>query len=345
MKLPIILHLLAWITYITLVLATEYLSGKTMQQLTSSFLLLLEGAALFYLLVLLVLPRLLTPRRYGALALALLACLVQHLLLHYAIRITPGAAHQPFYDNTLPELVPALPAFFFYLLVAGCYHHFIRVRQREHSWRITAAQYEHAQREGQQRIERLQSDNAFLRASISPHFLFNTLAFVYNKVSPSSAQAAEQVVVLSNLMRYSIKIGDVDGMVSLQEEADHILSLIQIHQLRYAHGLKIETRMAERLGGLRIIPHLLTSQAEHALKYADLSNEKHPLCIELTAQNQEAHFTIRFRKRNGPPELGFTIGPEEIRKRLEIDYPGRHNFAATEDAFSYQSELLITLTK
>jgi two-component system, LytTR family, sensor kinase len=345
MKLPIILHLLTWILYTSGVFAYQYYTGKGAFHPQNILLLTAEGAALFYLFALFLFPRLLPTRRLLWLAGSILLCWSQHLLTWHYLHTTATAAAHPLFPGSLPTIEPATRAFFFYLIMAFCYYFIRAAWQREYKWRSAEARYEAERRERQRGLELLQSDNAFLRASISPHFLFNTLAFVYNKVSPASAQAAEQVAVLSNLMRYSIKRGDVDGKVSLQEEADHIQNLIRIHQLRYAEQLQISFSISGRLGSLRMIPHLLTSQAEHALKYAEMNDARHPLDIQLSATEEQVHFTIRHRKRNGPAELGFTIGPEEMRKRLRIEYPGRHTFAVEENEQQYHSELIITLTK
>ncbi len=52
--------------------------------------------------------------------------------------------------------------------------------------------------------ELTKAQNAFLKAQIQPHFLFNTLDFIYHKIDEVSPVAAEVIIILLEMMRYAI---------------------------------------------------------------------------------------------------------------------------------------------
>lgn len=56
--------------------------------------------------------------------------------------------------------------------------------------------------------ELIKSNYAYLRAQINPHFLFNLLNFLYDKVKEFSIQAANAMHILSEMMQYSIRTTD-----------------------------------------------------------------------------------------------------------------------------------------
>lgn len=70
------------------------------------------------------------------------------------------------------------------------------------------------------------SENAFLKAQINPHFLFNSLSFIYNSVHKLSPGIAEAVILLSDVTRYSLRQADASGQLSIYEEIEQINNLI-----------------------------------------------------------------------------------------------------------------------
>ena len=48
--------------------------------------------------------------------------------------------------------------------------------------------------------------NAYLQQQLNPHLLFNSLSFIYSSVYPHSAEASRCVLLLSEIMRFSLDI-------------------------------------------------------------------------------------------------------------------------------------------
>ena len=83
-------------------------------------------------------------------------------------------------------------------------------------------------------IKLRQSDLNFLRAQINPHFLQNCLNFLYSDTRKTNPNAADAILLLSNIMRYSVADNSATGgMALLTDEITHVENVIQIHQLRF----------------------------------------------------------------------------------------------------------------
>jgi two-component system sensor histidine kinase YesM len=76
-----------------------------------------------------------------------------------------------------------------------------------------------------------ETEIAFLRSQVNPHFLYNTLTLICGMASEGMDDGIIQVAgALSQIFRYSIKGG---GMVSLREELDIAQSYVLIQSLRF----------------------------------------------------------------------------------------------------------------
>ncbi len=91
----------------------------------------------------------------------------------------------------------------------------------------------------------------FLKAQINPHFLHNTLNFLYAKSLPYSSELSEGILTLSEIMRYSLeKEEDRGGKVLLTKEIEHVNNVIKIQQLRFDHSAANFIRDKRGSGGI-----------------------------------------------------------------------------------------------
>jgi two-component system, LytTR family, sensor kinase len=191
--------------------------------------------------------------------------------------------------------------------------------------------------------EKHYAEYAFLRAQINPHFLNNTLNFLYAKSLPLSPELADGIMTLSEIMHYSLKQDSDDQTASLDEEIAHIRNVISINQLRFNHQLHINFEIYGKTENIRIIPLILITIVENILKHGDCSDEENPVQIILSV-NAENHF-INLQtynlKKNGPKELSSGIGMENIRKRLSHHYGENFQLSIADTKNDYKLELKV----
>ena len=161
--------------------------------------------------------------------------------------------------------------------------------------------------------------NAYLTSQINPHLLFNTLNFIYSNLYDVSKKAAEIVLLLSDMMRYSLtEIGE-DGKVELSQEVDHIKNMISLNQARFNDKLQIKLNLNGDFT-VRIIPLVLLTFIENVFKHGDLSDHNNPAQINISYYNNILEFYCSNKLRKVNTKRGDAIGIENSKTRLEIAY-------------------------
>lgn len=211
-------------------------------------------------------------------------------------------------------------------------------------------------------VEKTQANLNFLKAQINPHFLHNTLNFLYAKALPLSAELSEGILTLSDMMRYALSEGNTkDGKAPLKDEIEHVRNVIKIQQLRFNNQLNVEFEVEGIVNGATIIPFVLITLVENAFKHGDLKSTANPIEIKVkilsenniaatpathdqTITNREKrklYFYCRNKKKSGPKELSTGIGLQNIKKRLELAYGKNYQFNVKDDGEFYTTELII----
>lgn len=182
-----------------------------------------------------------------------------------------------------------------------------------------------------------------LKYQINPHFLFNSLNFLYSQALPLSDELARATMLLSKMMRYGLQENNEEAKVSLTGEIEHLHNFIAFNQLRFSNQLQIDFRVEGAVQIRRIMPLLLITFVENAFKYGELHQTEFPLQIHLRADAEKLFFFVKNKKRNGPKEDSTGIGIDNIKRRLMLGYPGKHTLQISDDPLFYTSELTIIL--
>jgi LytS/YehU family sensor histidine kinase len=192
-------------------------------------------------------------------------------------------------------------------------------------------------------VEKSQANFNFLKAQINPHFLHNTLNFLYAKSLPYSTELSEGILTLSDIMRYALSPSATkDGKVMLKEEIEHVRNVIKINQLRFSNNLNVAFDVSGVVNGATIIPFILITLVENAFKHGDLKNPPYPIDIKLNvADGKSLYFYCRNRKRPGAKELSTGIGLDNIKKQLDLTYGTGYALNVKDEAEFYTTELTI----
>jgi LytS/YehU family sensor histidine kinase len=187
----------------------------------------------------------------------------------------------------------------------------------------------------------LTTENAYLKSQINPHFLLNTLNFLYNSVSKFSDTIADSVMTLADIMRYALTNADEDGKVKLEMELDHIANFISLNQARFSQKLCIDMIVEGDTDGLRIIPLVLITLVENIFKYGDLQNADNPARIMAKIEGNALTFITQNLKKKRVTEPGYGIGVQNIKNRLSAYH--QYDLTIEDSEQYYKSTLLIQL--
>lgn len=194
--------------------------------------------------------------------------------------------------------------------------------------------------------ENIQLENTALRAQINPHFLYNTLDFLYAKALPVSDELSDGVMKLSDIMRYSLKPQDAEGMVYLADEAEHIQNIIEMNQLRFDNKLNVDFIGDNIPDKVKIMPLLLITMVENVFKHGTTNSLEFPARIVLGVDEQERlYFSTHNKKRVGPKEYSTGIGLNNTLKRLKNAYGERCNVSVVDKPSEFKVEINIQLLR
>ena len=192
---------------------------------------------------------------------------------------------------------------------------------------------------------KLNAELALLKNQISPHFFFNTLNNIYSLIGRNNEDSKNAVIKLSKLMRYVLNQSGQDNKL-LSDEIEFMNNYIDLMKLRIGAKTRLKVNFPTEYKDL-MIPHLLfVSLIENAFKYGISVQEESYVYISLECGENN----ILFKCENGLPESNngtiFTspgIGLENLKKRLSLLYPDRHELEINRTKNKFEVNLIIQL--
>jgi two-component system, LytTR family, sensor kinase len=174
--------------------------------------------------------------------------------------------------------------------------------------------------------EKLNSELAFLKNQISPHFFFNTLNNIYSLISINAEDSQKAVLRLSKLMRYLLYDSE-HGNTKLSNEIDFMNNYIDLMKLRMSNKISLDISFPEKYEDINIPPLIFIPFIENAFKHGISYREKSFIDISMTIEKGSVKFRcanslIKIREENETGHSG--IGLENVTKRLNLLFPGKH---------------------
>lgn len=188
--------------------------------------------------------------------------------------------------------------------------------------------------------QQTETELSLLKHQINPHFFFNTLNNLYALSLHQSKQTPEVVLQLSELMRYVLYRANQE-QVMLAEELKYIEDYIQLQQIRLAGRSCISFSKDIRDDTVLIAPMLLIILVENAFKHGIEPAAVRGYCtISITSNHEKMCFVCENScEEEAPRDNG--IGLHNLKKRLELLYPGRHTLTLEKHAIIFRATLTL----
>ncbi|OQP56342.1 sensor histidine kinase [Niastella populi] len=209
------------------------------------------------------------------------------------------------------------------------------------------ADHARAQRRlGEMAREKAETELNFLKSQINPHFLFNSLNTIYFLIDRQNAEARTTLLQMSDLLRYQLYDCN-SSTIEIEKEVLYLRHYIRLQELRKDNQYEVGIEVGEQVKGFRITPLLLIPFVENAFKHiSHYSHEKNFIRVQLQRQNGALSFIVENTKddqqRSTEPRGG--IGLANVKRRLELLYPGRHSLQIHNDAHLFKVELNLHLS-
>lgn len=192
--------------------------------------------------------------------------------------------------------------------------------------------------------EILHSELQQLKYQLQPHFFFNSLNTIYALIERSPAAAQETVHTLAKLMRYMLYDTE-SGKSSLENEIDFMNQYINLMKLRTSDKTTIQTDFPTHGTHIEISPFLFISLIENAFKHGVSATQASEIKFKLSVEGKKVFFyseNTNFPK-NEKDKSGSGIGLSNLKKRLQLSYPGKYNFKTSTENKVYTVSLEIDL--
>jgi sensor histidine kinase YesM len=182
-----------------------------------------------------------------------------------------------------------------------------------------------------------------LKAQINPHFLFNSLNSIYSLVLSRSDKAADAVLRLSDILRYTIYDAQ-DDFVPLIKELTYLNDYIELQRFRSKQETYISFKVMGDPDDLMVAPLLFIPLVENAFKHGvkgDIENAFVEVEVNITSVSLELKVKNNKGVNTGTAVVESNgVGLENVRRRLELIYPDNYRLDIVKD----EKEFIVTLT-
>ncbi|WP_162618498.1 sensor histidine kinase [Pedobacter yulinensis] len=190
---------------------------------------------------------------------------------------------------------------------------------------------------------------SFLKSQINPHFLFNALNTLYGTALQENAErTGEGIQKLGDMMRFMLQ-ENMQDKISLTREVDYLVNYIALQKLRTSSSAQVQIleQIQDQTGNLQITPMLLIPFVENAFKHGISLQQPSHIRISLqTKENKlffDVHNSIHLKADTDPEKMKSGIGLQNVKKRLALMYPNRHELIVRESAKEFFIHLTLEL--
>ncbi len=191
---------------------------------------------------------------------------------------------------------------------------------------------------------RVDSELAFLKNQISPHFFFNSLNNIYALIAVDADKAQDAVEKLSGLMRYLIYESDIKT-VALQKEFEFTRNYIELMRQRLTSKVKLDIEIQQELPKVEIPPLIFIPFVENAFKHGVSYRENSFISVNLRIENNSVIFECNnsIPHQVKEPTNSGGLGIVNIKKRLDLLYGSDAQLSMTSENGIHAVHLVIPL--
>lgn len=168
-----------------------------------------------------------------------------------------------------------------------------------------------------------ESELKSIRQQLSPHFTFNVLNNLQFLIQRNRDEALTLLAQYSKVLRYYVYESQ-HKTILLNDEVSFLKTYLELEKDRLCDEAKIEADIAIAPTDLRIAPFILSTFVENCFKHLATTDKwisvflhfkDNLLCM--TVQNTYDHKQDKLTDQQG-------TGLEQVKKRLELTYPGKY---------------------
>ncbi len=195
----------------------------------------------------------------------------------------------------------------------------------------------------QMREELSRSRLQMLQAQINPHFMFNVLNHVHVLIRKEPELADALLLKYTGILRYQLYNGDKES-ITIGQEVQFLKNFIDVEAVRWKNKLNIDCRWEVEDFDMEIPPLLFITFVENAFKHVSRSNmQKGYVNITLIQKGKTIFLEVENSNVDAalPKKYDSGIGLANIKRRLDILYPGKYSLETDNNDVFYSTKLCI----
>jgi sensor histidine kinase YesM len=299
-----------------------------------TFVKLVDLVLMVYITNNLLIPFFLYKKKYGLfILLFLMMILISSVIKMY---IVSQLTHDPsilsaggdvkgrIYDNVIPH---------FFLVIAGA------------SFKLMFDQINLQKKMAELAKDKAEAELNFLKSQINPHFLFNSLNSVYFLIDKNNSDARQALHKFSDMLRYQLYEANGEK-IPIEKEIDYLQDYVHLQQLRKDENYKVQFNCSQEVKNFSIEPLLLIPFVENAFKHISHNAKGDNFVkLDMTRSNGYFEFVVENSCEKGiyTTEQHGGIGMNNVKRRLELLYPGTHQLAIHDGADRFKINLKLKI--
>ncbi|SOD99141.1 sensor histidine kinase [Spirosoma fluviale] len=339
----VVIHLFVWLFYLAfnnILLLTNSNNKANIVQLFVTYPLV---AILFYVNVYGIIAPSVERRKYVQIILKTILLTGAYILVRYIVffYIFPFLDFSNEYSKTRVMFQRFLPDSIWiasqYLLFSYGYWFAIYSVQLERKKRRIEADISILER------DKARTELAFLQAKLNPHFLYNTLNFLFSDALEASPRLADSIMCLSQMMR-SVSEVSKQPMVSVSNELTYIRNYLKLQQYRFGSQLNVQLTITgtEYEHHISLPPLTLISLVENIFKYGEVFNHSVPAQINVHLSETGLRFQTVNKRTEEPNYRQGGLGLTNINSQLSILYKDNYTLDIKEEEGIFSVDLQLS---
>lgn len=192
--------------------------------------------------------------------------------------------------------------------------------------------------------EKMTAELQLLKAQVHPHFLFNTLNNIYSFSLLNSTKTPDLILKLSSLLSYMLYDCKAEE-VRLEKEIEIMENYVDLESERYGDKIEISWNVEGDVKNEFISPLLMLPFLENAFKHGISEQiEKCWLSVDVSVKKNTLLFKVANSKNEFVHNSTNGIGINNVKKRLNLIYPNRHELRINDEGNFFVVSLLVKLT-
>jgi hypothetical protein len=199
---------------------------------------------------------------------------------------------------------------------------------------------------------KIQSELDYLRAQLTPHFIFNLLNSVHAEIKSISRSAAGYVAQAADLIRFALYETGQE-FISLHSELHYIELYVELETMRTAQRSEISfVKKGNAYQEYEVPTLMLITLVENAFKHSVHASPEHS-CIDIASEvsGECLYFEVTNSKpvsrhlKPGDDKKQNGIGLVNLRRTLQLHFPLTHRLSIRESDTQFSIRLQIPLSR